>query len=76
MTRDLYKTGFMYKNHNSPICCDIRLSSDFQIHPVAPPQAKPVRANHTPQSVSTKPIFHDRNYSGSIGWQLNNPAFQ
>lgn len=36
VTRDLYRTGFMFKNNNSPYANDFRLSSDFKIKPNEP----------------------------------------
>lgn len=29
VTRNLFNSGFVFKNHNSPIACDYKLSKDF-----------------------------------------------
>ena len=79
VTRTLFSTGFMFKNHNSPISCDIRLSPDFKIQPKAPQNPEKILSGRVPfaavqeRSKSKSTINYDRDYLGSIGWGVTNP---
>jgi len=65
----------VYKNHNSPICCDIRLSKDFAIKPVAPPSVKYQAATPLNRSIKkASPGGRKSDYFGSIGWNVSGMA--
>lgn len=75
VTRHLYSSGMVFKNSNSPIACDIRISPDFKINPRVPfsPVAPTVQSR---VSMKSSPFARPLPTVGEIGWGLNNPNLE
>lgn len=90
MTRELYSTGFVFKNNNSPYANDLRLSNDFKIKPTVPSlhgtvspkpdRQSPVRDTNPSCSPkrfqSSSTINYNRDHFGHIGWGVTNPILE
>ena len=80
VTRTLFSTGFMFKNHNSPISCDIRLSPDFKIQPKAPQNPEKILSGRVPyaavqeRSKSKSTINYDRDSHSHLALPSRNKS--
>ena len=83
VTKNLYNSGFVYKNYASPVACDFPLNSEFKRNPKSPFTPRSVSlVPNSPQAPSTaskamrprkcEDFTFKTDFVGKIGWGVSN----